>query len=331
MSESVADLVRALRARAEAVCRHYLHRGRRSGAYWIIGDVYNTPGRSLYVHLARGKWCDAATGEYGDLLDLIRLNQDLSFRDACAEARALLSLPETKAEPQTRLGSRDTPAIARAIFASAGPVTGTLGQVYLAARGITHIPDTSALRFQPRLAYRLHRKAGFEQWPALIAAVRDTGGRLMGIQRTYLARDGLGKAPLQDSRRALGKLVGGGVRLAGDDAHRLTIGEGLETMLAIKTACPDVSAVAALSARHLAAFEVPSTCTKLLIAADNDQAGLQAARTLLQGVRDTSIWRVAILPSVLGDFNDDLNELGADAVRVRLTAALTALGHQRSG
>ena len=44
----------------------------------------NTPGRSLYVRLhgpdrgpgAAGKWTDAATGEHGDLLDLIALNRD---------------------------------------------------------------------------------------------------------------------------------------------------------------------------------------------------------------------------------------------------------------
>ena len=39
-----------------------------SGRYWVVGDVMNTPGRSLYVRLtgpdsgpgAAGKWTDAA-------------------------------------------------------------------------------------------------------------------------------------------------------------------------------------------------------------------------------------------------------------------------------
>jgi hypothetical protein len=215
--------------------------------------------------------------------------------------------------------------IAHAIFANAGPVAGTLGEAYLNSRGLTHIPDSTALRFQPRLPYRLDRKAAFEYWPALIAAVRDTSGRLTGIQRTYLARDGSAKAPVQDPRRALGKLLGGGVRLAGIDSNYLVTGEGLETMLAITTACPGLSVVAALSARHLAAFEVPLSCTGLLIAADKDQAGLHAARALSHAARDRGIFRVAILPSVLGDFNDDLLELGVDAVRDRVTSALAAL------
>jgi hypothetical protein len=62
----------------------------------------NTPGRSLYVWLvgpdtgpgAAGKWTDAATGEHGDLLDLIRQNRDLhELGEAMDEARAFLALP----------------------------------------------------------------------------------------------------------------------------------------------------------------------------------------------------------------------------------------------
>ena len=61
------------------MCRHYLPNGRREGRHWLVGDVENAPGRSLFVRLAgpefgkgaAGKWTDAATGEHGDLLDLI--------------------------------------------------------------------------------------------------------------------------------------------------------------------------------------------------------------------------------------------------------------------
>lgn len=74
--ERSADL--RLGRQAEAVCRHYLSAGRRQGHYWQVGDVRNTPGRSMFVRLRdtakgpAGKWTDAATGERGDLLDVIR-------------------------------------------------------------------------------------------------------------------------------------------------------------------------------------------------------------------------------------------------------------------
>jgi hypothetical protein len=52
MPDSIADISRRLAENAEAVCRHYLSNGRREGRYWLVGDVHNTPGRSLYVRLS---------------------------------------------------------------------------------------------------------------------------------------------------------------------------------------------------------------------------------------------------------------------------------------
>lgn len=69
---SASELADRLARDAEAVCRHYHSAGRRAGNYWIVGDVANSKGRSLYVYLfgpRAGRWTDAATGQYGDLLN----------------------------------------------------------------------------------------------------------------------------------------------------------------------------------------------------------------------------------------------------------------------
>ena len=66
MTTQASDVARRLAERAETVCRHYLSNGRRAGRYWIIGDVRNTPGRSMFVRLkgpasgkgAAGKWTE---------------------------------------------------------------------------------------------------------------------------------------------------------------------------------------------------------------------------------------------------------------------------------
>ena len=68
MRHDAAELAHRLARDAEAVCRHYLSNGRREGGYWLVGDVRNTPGRSMFVRLkgaesgkgAAGKWTDAA-------------------------------------------------------------------------------------------------------------------------------------------------------------------------------------------------------------------------------------------------------------------------------
>ena len=103
MYSETEDVIRALAENAEGVCRAYLPAGRREGAYWIVGDLQNNPGRSLFVRLtgptsgpgARGKWQDAAVGLHGDLLDIIRERTGISrFPDLLAEARAHLGRPQ---------------------------------------------------------------------------------------------------------------------------------------------------------------------------------------------------------------------------------------------
>ena len=138
--QPVTDLARRLAAQAEAVCRHYLSNGHREGRYWLVGDVRNTPGRSMFVRLkggetgkaAAGKWTDAATGEHGDLLDVIRESCGLvDFKDVADEARTFLSLPHAEPEPSsTRRTSAPAPSgspeAARRLFAMAQPISGTL-------------------------------------------------------------------------------------------------------------------------------------------------------------------------------------------------------------
>jgi hypothetical protein len=66
MSGYAGELARCLAREAEAVCRRYLSNGRREGRYWLVGDVKNTPGRSMFVRLsgpesgkgAAGKWTE---------------------------------------------------------------------------------------------------------------------------------------------------------------------------------------------------------------------------------------------------------------------------------
>src|SRR5882757_3175851 len=106
MTRDASELAHRLAREAEAVCRHYLSNGRRQDRYWLVGNASNTPGRSMFVRLKdtprgpAGKWTDAATGEHGDLLDVIRESLGLvDFKDVCDQARSLLSMPLATNEP----------------------------------------------------------------------------------------------------------------------------------------------------------------------------------------------------------------------------------------
>jgi Toprim domain len=333
MSSPAAELARRLARDAEAVCRHYLSNGRRSGHYWLVGDVGNTPGRSLFVRLtgpesgkgAAGKWTDGASGEHGDLLDLIALNRGLDrLHDALDEARAFLRLPRPAAESDRVRRSISAPGgspeSARRLFAMSRPIAGTIAEAYLRGRGITVLQGTEALRFHPRCYYRPDPHSPTEIWPALIAAVTDLDGRITGVHRTWLDPSGSAKAPIDTPRRAMGHLLGHGVRL-GTANDAMAAGEGIETMLSLRMALPGMPMLAALSANHLAAILLPQALRRLYIARDADPAGEAATKTLSHRAHRAGIDAIALTPH-LADFNEDLRRLGIEELRTALRIML---------
>lgn len=308
-----ADLARRLSHEAEAVCRAYLPQGRRQGHYWHCGDVHGTPGQSLYVHLSGpsvGRWTDAATGEHGDLLDLIALNQGLNLRAAFIEAERFFGLPRPPAWSEPPSVPCGSPEAARRLFAASKPIHGTLAEIWLCSRRIVLPLDLSALRFHPRCYYGT--PTGREIWPALIAAVTDLNGRITGVHRTWLDPAG-GKAPLDQPRRAMGHLLGNGVRF-GPVSDVLAAAEGIETALALKTVMPDLPVVAALSAAHLSALILPPGLRRLYVAYDNDEAGRLALERLRERFRAEIIDVRALVPRC-EDFNADLLSLGPDRLQ----------------
>ena len=342
MNSSAAELSHRLAREAEAVCRHYLSNGRREGRYWLVGDVENSPGRSLYVRLAgpqsgkgtAGKWTDAATGDHGDLLDLIAASQRLDrLRDVLDEARLFLRLPRpepTAWERQTP-APRSSPEAARRLWAAGKPVRGTLAERYLRSRAITAPLGAPPLRFHPRCYTRTDDKAEPQTWPALLAAVTNLDGAITGLHRTWLDPATGGKAPLASPRRAMGNLLGCGVRFgpgAGCDADVVAAGEGLETMLALRSIVPRLPAVAALSANHVAALELPASLRRLYVAEDNDPAGRLATETLTTRA-STDGFELVVLSAMLNDLDEDLLVLGPERTRDRVLGQLVLEDRER--
>ena len=333
MSRDASELARRLARDAEAVCRHYLSNGRRQGRYWTVGDVRNTPGRSMFVRLsgpdygpgAAGHWTDAASAEHGDLLDVIRESCGfIDFRDVAEEARRFLCLP--RAEPESAPKSSRLPAqagspeAARRLFAMSQPIYRTIVETYLRNRGIKTVHDAGALRFNPRCYYRPDDHSPTETWPAMIARVTDLDGRITGVHRTWLAPDGVGKAPVDTPRRAMGDLLGHAVRFGVPD-DVLVVGEGIETMLSLRSALPSMPMAAALSAHHLAALELPHSLRRLYIARDADAAGDKALAALTERTEVAGIEALTLSPRT-GDFNEDLHAFGRGAVRAALRIEL---------
>jgi hypothetical protein len=193
------------------------------------------------------------------------------------------------------------------LFHSGRLVPGTPAEAYLRARGITAPLDWPALRYHPSVYYRAVEDAPLEQWPALLAAITV-------ILRTWLDRLRSAKAPIADPRRALGHLLGNGVRF-GAPSDIIAAGEGVDTMLALKSVLPTLPMIAGLSANHLAALELPPALRRLYIARDNDAAGINAAERLRERAAGLDVRE---LVPVHADFNLDLCRLGHESMRAHL-------------
>lgn len=186
------------------------------------------------------------------------------------------------------------------IWNSASPVAGTIAETYLRSRCI-QMPLPSTLRFSAAL-----RHSGGETWPAMVALVTHGGDDTpTGILRTFLARNGIGKALVEPSKMMLGPCRGGAVRLAASVGEVLMVGEGIETCLSVMQVTGN-PAWAALSTSGLRTLELPDSARDVIVLADADEFGEAAARRCAgRWRREGRRVRIARPPQGM-DFNDVL-------------------------
>ncbi len=334
MHDRTKEIVLRLSERAEEACRRYLSNGRRVGNYWIVGDCRNAKGRSMYVRLKStgtspaGKWTDASCGEHGDILDIIAASiGDGSHNDAIIEAEKFLGSSALPSFADCRASDRRPARAAQnatRLFASGRPVVGTLAERYLRSRGIAQHIAGSSIRFHPSCYRAVHRSQQGVS-PAMLAAVRDNDGRITGVMRTYLRRCDADVRVIM--RKAMGDLAGNGVRF-GPNAAVMAVGEGVETVLSLRMAMPDMSMVAALSAAHVAAWNSPPSLRRIYIAVDRDAAGRNAAMRLRHRLEPVGVEVIYLTPE-RKDFNDDLIADGLSMLRVSIADQLQAEDRDR--
>lgn len=333
---SVAEISAELGARAECFCRAYFPLGQRQGNYWQVGDTSGAVGRSLVIRFntqdgrKAGGWTDYATGEFGDLIDLLHAKLgSRSLRETLHEAQQFLGNAPLPVQQVSKKVSRDAGAAnakriasARRLFAAGRPVLGTTAATYLHRRGIARFGP--ALRFHPRVYLRGDHMASDQSChsPALLAKITDNQGNITGCARTYLDPTTGRIADLRNPKRILGQLHGNAVRFwSGSKPADLIVGEGLENTLSIGTALPEFNLASCLTATHHGLFIPPSGIKRIWIARDNDVAGERAAQSLASKLGSSGIECRHLVPK-LGDFNEDLLASGKGGLRNVLLAAM---------
>ena len=320
---SIAEIVEGLANAAADLAMELLPGGRREGREWVCPSASSPFGCSVGVHLHHpraGLWCAWASGVAGDALDLVaqvKFSGDPNPKsEALKWAKEWLRLPVREAQASRRrdggnlapprtaraLGEEATSRAkqAKALWLGCEPRLGWEAQTYLRSRAVdlTRLGrQPRALRWHPRLWHPPSR----EHWPAIVAAVM-RAGELVAAHRTWLRRDGAGKAPVENPKMTRGGYLGGCIPLwrgaskkplkDAVEGETVLISEGIEDGLTAAIAAPEYRVLCALSLMNLGAIELPAAIRHVVILGQNDpwwsdKAGLAhgAARGLDRAVR----------------------------------------------
>ena len=274
----------------------------RSGNEWKCCCPFHADRSPSFTIFADGRrfYCFGC-GVCGDVVDYVRLSHQVDLRTAAAILTGETNLPVIQTRltrPADNRGS-DRTGEAIAIWRNAAPIAGTPAEAYLRNRGLhLHLPES--LRFA-RLRYGKNGR----EYPCLIACVGSVDNKLIGIQRTYLASDGSGKANVPKAKLSLGAVSGGAIRLA-PAAANMTVTEGLEDGLTLQQKMGCAVWVAA-GATMLPKMIFPAGVNRVGIGGDGDEAGRIAARKAAAAYSGRGIKAHCFFPhDDFKDFNAEL-------------------------
>lgn len=164
------------------------------------------------------------------------------------------------------IDQRDGYKAAMALWKASAPGHGTIVEAYLKSRAIK-IRVSDELRFLPCVQ---HRESGMA-FPVMLARISDGAG-FCAVQRTFLRKDGSGKADVKPAKKGLGAQGVGAVRLKSAIGDVLGLAEGIETALSASQMYA-MPVWAVLSAARLSAIEIPRSVKFLHIFGDPGEAG----------------------------------------------------------
>ena len=217
--------------------------------HWCLCPWHQESTASCKIDDFKGFYFCFGCGESGDALDAVMQLTGCSFSDAVNRLGGVRSVSATDRVALEKK-RKDQDAFAqlervrnwlsyRKAWSNYRPVFGTPVELYLRARGIPASADwTFDLRYGV-LVYRGYSDASAQSteplgsYAAMVAAIRNAAGDIIGLHRTYLNEDGTKLSPPGDemrnrSKKILGESKGGLIWLSRPCA-RICVGEGIET------------------------------------------------------------------------------------------------------
>ena len=268
----------------------------------------------------RGTWICNQCGA-GNGIDLVMKVNGWTFKEAAERVHALVGSAEM-VMPKPEMTEQDRRTALRQLWRGSGPVrAGDTVARYLAGRGIELDLWPTSLRCCERCPVNVRRDVRDpKRLPAMLALVVGPDGQGASLHRTFLARDGSGKANMQNPRLLMpGPLPEGScIRLSGV-APILGVAEGIETAIAASLLFR-LPVWATINANLMAKWIAPEGVEDVAIFADNDANfhGQEAAYALAHRLTRLGLKATVNVPSVVGkDWNDVLLEAPPGVGRTR--------------
>ena len=179
---------------------------------------------------------------------------------------------------------------------------------YLRKRGINILPVNN-VKYHPSMPF-YHENKDVSRHPAMISILRNTNGAGTTLHVTYIDFDG-NKANLEVPRKILPAALpiqGSCIQLFEPEDGIIAVGEGIETMLAVRQLF-DYPVWAAGNAGQLEAMVFHEQVRKVIIFGDNDKSftGQKSAYVLAHKLR-RKIEVEVMIPPLIGDWCDELKK-----------------------
>jgi putative DNA primase/helicase len=264
-------------------------------------------------------------------LDVVERNGKVLFkcRADCSQDNVIAALRQrglwrTKADAPAgrsitmpRPETSDTEDIARALLRAAAK-SEDRPKEYLRGRGLKIAP--AGLKLIDRATMRRITGRGY---PAMVAQVTNASGRAV-VQVTFLTLDAKHNACGASGRnvRLTYGTVGGGFVILGEAQpdKPLIVGEGIESALAAMELA-GLPGIAVLGTSNLPKV-VPPPCSEVILAADNDPPGIEAAKKLAAHLAAAGrVVRIAAPVTQGNDWNDEMKNGNRDELKRQITEA----------
>lgn len=298
---------------ARSVVLRLLPGGRKEGNEWTARNPTRNDNNlgSFRINLKSGKWIDHANGDKGG--DVISLCAYLKGMSQYQAANYLLgksingqnrNFANTVYELSKTSKSSKVNVIQyiNKLWNEACNAKNSIVESYLKNRGLLLRDIPKSIRYHPNL---YHRPTG-KCFPAMLAAVTKYGSNdIVALHRTYLRADSSAQADISPSKMMLGQVKGGATSFV-TPSSKLILAEGIETALSVYLATK-IPTWACLSAGGLINIKVPPSnlTQEIIIAADSDIAGINAAKTLAARLTYSGYLVKIATPLEAGtDFND---------------------------